>query len=205
MSHSYFHGFEPQRLLQRWILWAAKALCWSVESLFFSHTSLCEVGFAGLWAGAEGEKLNLLEQQQSPSGWRGCSLAVLMSLCPERDRSGSGESSYSGTRTPASAVDSRTARDIPPLPAASHCSQLQSGTMTSEESFRANAVSTPTLGLWKGHSSCTCLGAALLPWTRTRNLSNRCWKRPLAAWSFGTPGFFCFFFFLQEEAMWKTT
>lgn len=151
------------------------------------------------------EKNNLLAQQQSPSGWRGCSLAVLMSLRPERDRSGSGESSYSGTRTPASAVDGRTARDIPPLPA-SHCSQLQSGTVTSEESLRANAVSTPTLVLWKGHSSSTCLGAALLPGPAGPGTSQTdAGSVHELPGLLGLQAFFVFVFFLQEKAMWKTT
>lgn len=73
--------------------------------------------------------------------------------------------------------------------------------MTSEECFRANPVTIQTPVLWKGNSSPTGLGAALLTWTR--NFYNRCWKLLLDAWSFGTPDFFDFFFFLRKSNVKK--
>lgn len=108
--------------------------------------------------------LNVLVQQQLPSGWGGgaaCgpSSHSVLSIQPEREKSGSEESSYSGIRR------SGLGGKVPPI-LGSHFSHLQSAKMTSEESLRANPVTIQTLVLGEGYDSPICIEAVLPTWTR---------------------------------------
>lgn len=82
------------------------------------------------------------------AAWRSAAQSVPRTQ-PERRESGSGANSHSGIRRSASAVDCRAVRKLLPI-LGPHFSHLQSGRMTSEESFRANLVVIQTLVLGQG-------------------------------------------------------